>query len=280
MIAEFQTWLQLNKGYSQQTVKEYGKDLHYFVEWLTSNTDRRRWSEVTKETVDNWVMWMAAAQLAPATIKKRVSALRGLYQYAWQMGMTKENPAKYVATPKREKKLPCTLEAAEIGAAITDGSTDLQTRAMIAIIAETGIRISELRNIQRNDIDTADHSIRIHGKGSKERKVYYGSMTAAYISSSLCVGHGKLFEIEDRAARYNIWVALRKHTKAEKCSSHIIRHTWATEMLNNGAQLKSISQLLGHSSVKTTEIYARLKDSSVKSDYEQHSMKLGLRKTA
>lgn len=274
MIKEFQTWLTLNKGYSQQTVSEYGKDLHQFVSWLITNTDKRRFSLVTRQDVENWIAFMSAAQLAPSTIKKRVSALRGLYQYAWQQGLTKENPAKWVATPKRPKTLPQTLTASEISMAISDGNTPLPTRIMIAIIAETGIRISELLNLRRSDFDPSTHSILIHGKGRKDRRVYYGNLTASYLSSTYAVGHGKLFDIDDRSARYNIWKALRQHTTATKCSSHIIRHTWATEMLNSGASLMTISQLLGHSSVKTTEIYAQLTDNTIKKEYETHCMQL------
>jgi integrase/recombinase XerC len=280
MIKVFQTWLKLNIGYSQQTVLEYGKDLRHFVTWLTTTTDKRRFSLVTRQDVENWVSCMSAAQLAPATIKKRVSALRGLYQYAWQQGLTKENPAKWVATPKRTKTLPHTLTASEISMAIADGSIPLSTRIMIAILAETGLRISELLNLRRCDFDASTHSILIQGKGRKERRVFYGNLTSAYLSSTFAVGHGKLFEIDDRTARYDIWNALRKHSTAAKCSSHIIRHTWATEMLNSGASLMTISKLLGHSSVKTTEIYAQLTDNTIKKDYETHCMQLDKLHTA
>lgn len=269
IIDEFVGYLVNNKGLAVGTATEYLKDMREIQTWMVAN-GIDRFSAVTKEHIDNYVASLAVAGRKPATIRRRISCLRSFYQYAWVKGLTKVNPAKYVSTPKTGESVPKTLGTDAIAATISDTSIDATTRVMVTIMAETGVRVSELRTITMGDISQGERSIMVHGKGNKERKVYYGAGTAAVVGHLHLPGNTHLFAMDDREARSRIFWALRKHTSAAHCSSHCIRHTWATAMLEAGADLKSISTLMGHTSVTTTERYAKAAGVKVAADYNKY----------
>lgn len=271
IIIEFTSYLVTNRGLSEGTAREYRKDLRETQTWMVANANIQRWSDVTKETIEDYVAAMTVAGLKPATISRRISCLRTFYQYAWQKGLQKENPAKYVSTPKVGESVPRTIAQSEIQAAISDTSIDVMTRVMITVMAETGMRISELRNIKAWDINLDLRTIRVHGKGKKERTVYYGEGTAETFRHLHVPGETVIFPLSDIEARSRIFWALRKHTGAERCSSHTLRHTWATSMLNAGADLKTIGTIMGHASVATTERYAKVAGVKVAADYKKYS---------
>lgn len=268
MIQEFISYLQHNKGYSVQTCTEYRKDLEKFVYWLRTETDVRRWGMVTKDVIDSWVWDMSANDMSSCTIKRRVSALRGLYQYAWVKGLCTDNPAKYVSTPKKGHRLPKTADVDKIAQAIRNSATEAETKLALAIMAETGVRLGELLNMRVNDVNLGERSIVVRGKGNKERKVYYGDMTAEIIGRSVVIGGGLLISSSARELRYKVHAATG-------ASPHNIRHTWATVMLNNGCPLESISKLMGHASVKTTEIYAEVATATLAADYNKYKPNYG-----
>lgn len=268
MIQEYINYLQHNKGYSVQTCTEYRKDLEKFVQWLRGSTQIERWGMVTKDVIDSWVWDMSVNDLAPCTIKRRVSALRGLYQYAWVKGLCTDNPAKYVSTPKKGHRLPKTADVDKLWQAIRNAATDGETKLALAIIAETGVRLGELLEMRVNDVNLGERSITVIGKGNKERKVYYGDMTAELIGRCVVIGGGFLISSSARELRYKVHAATG-------ASPHNIRHTWATVMLNNGCPLESISKLMGHASVKTTEIYAEVATATLAADYNKYKPNYG-----
>lgn len=268
MIQEYINYLQHNKGYSVQTCTEYRKDLEKFVQWLRGSTQIERWGMVTKDVIDSWVWDMSVNDLAPCTIKRRVSALRGLYQYAWVKGLCTDNPAKYVSTPKKGHRLPKTADVDKLWQAIRNVGTDGETKLALAIMAETGVRLGELLEMRVNDVNLGERSITVRGKGNKERKVYYGDMTAELIGRCVVIGGGFLISSSARELRYKVHAATG-------ASPHNIRHTWATVMLNNGCPLESISKLMGHASVKTTEIYAEVATATLAADYNKYKPNYG-----
>lgn len=268
MIKEFCNYMVMNKGCSELTAAEYSKDLALFVGWLRESGSAHRWRDVTRAIVERWVSEMSESGLAASTIKRRVSAVRGLYQYAWLQGLTVENPAKWVSTPKKIMRTPRTVPAADIAAAINDEQAPMWARLAVALIAETGMRVSECRTLTAQSIDLESRTIHVMGKGRKERYVMYGELSASLLQHTPIIS-GTLFEQGDYEFRHAIWALMRKHTRAEKCSAHKLRHTFASEMLRNGAPIESISLLLGHASVKTTEIYAHSTLTRVRQDYER-----------
>ena len=275
VISRFVAYITQNRGLSARTGTEYEKDLRIMQAWLMNTAKVERWSEVTKEDIDNMVATWTQDRIMPATIHRRVSCLRTFYQWAWIQGLQTENPAKFVSTPKLGVRTPKTLETAEIAATIEDTTIDATTRVMITVMAETGIRIAELLSLRQSDVDKETQQLTVRGKGNKERRVYYGKGTAEFLQYVDTTRGDRLFRLEDREARERIYRALRKHTKREKCSSHCLRHTWATSMLNAGADLETISKLMGHATVKTTERYAQVAGARTAAQYNKYHTDYG-----
>lgn len=268
MIQQFVTFLALNKGYSQGTCKGYETDLHEFVKWMKKQHTNASWSKVSRQDAEQWVAEMSQQAMKPATIKRRVSSLRSFYIYLRGQRLIEDNPIQYVSTPKKANNLPETISDETIRTTLYDTSIDLETRAMIAILSETGMRISEVLKTQTTDCDMMNHSIRVHGKGMKERLVYFGNMTAAWLQNKEVRQRKSLFSCDNRQARYNIYLALTKHSQpGEHCTPHNIRHTYATDLLNGGMGIMSVSRLLGHEHVSTTERYAKVATATIQKEY-------------
>lgn len=263
MIETFVNYLRFNRGLSENTLRAYEQGLHDFARYMLTLGVGARWSTVTKLQIDGYVRDLVNRELEPATIKQRISALRTLYKTMMAMGAIKTNPARYVSTPKLNDSLPKVIERNAIAHALASPKVNIQTKAAIAIIFETGIRIQELLDLKPEDVNYEQQSIKILGKGNKERTVYFGSLTKQYI------GIWKGSEHTQRELRQDIFYALRDFSNAEQLSPHAIRHTMATEMLNNGMSIEGISMLLGHKSIKTTEIYARLSNKQAQQQYLQ-----------
>lgn len=264
MITTFASYLRVNKGLSEHTVRAYVEALHSFATWANDNEAGIRWSTVKKQTIDKYVASLVADEYKPATIKQHISALRTFYKTCMALGTMKENPARFVSTPKLGKELPKTIEKEAILAALNSPKVDMETKGAIAIIYETGLRLQELLNLRCQDIDSAAQAIKVHGKGNKQRTVYYGD---------LCKQYGRYWhgnKHTQREVRYNVFTALRPYSKAEQLSPHALRHTYASQLLNNGMSLTAISKLMGHNHQTTTERYAKLANATAQLEYQQH----------
>lgn len=261
MIQAFENYLRHNRGLAENTIKAYGDALHDFARYMNNSSAGTRWSTVTKQQIDGYVLSMVSAQMKPATIKQHISALRTFYKTCLAMGADIKNPARYVSTPKLGEPLPKTIDRDDIMKALTSNGTNVTAKAIIAIIYETGVRLSELLAMQPKDIDKANQAIKIHGKGNKERTVYYGELTKRY-------GQAWHFEpINPREVRRLVWEALKPCSNAPQLSPHALRHTFASELINNGMCMEAISKLLGHTHLETTEIYARMSNATAKRQY-------------
>lgn len=262
MITSFITYLRYNKGYSENTLRSYENDLRDFARYINTTNPGTSWRAVKKQMIDAFVSKMVADGHKPATIKQHVSTLRTFYKTCYAMGMQINNPARYVSTPKLEESLPKAIPIEDIRATVHDESIDWRARAIITVLTETGIRLQELLDMRPEDIDQANHSIKVRGKGRKERTVYYGSGSEKWLS--LQPWHG----MDQRTVRHLVYEALSKHSDAKQLSPHALRHSFATTMLNNGGRLETLSALLGHQDTKITERYAKMGTSERKAQYE------------
>lgn len=256
MINEFITFLTVNKGYSQETARAYKNDLQDFTKFAREQNPDAKWSTITQEEIEAYVAYMVSELYARTTIKRKVSSIRSIYSWFRTRKMLNSNPARFVSTPKAGTREPNTVEVEAIRKVLADGQISLTTRMQIAIIAETGVRISELMAIRGIDFDEEHQQIHITGKGNKQRTVNYGHMTATLWTLYKSDTANRIFVETTEQASRNIHFALKKYSAQEYLSPHILRHTFATEMARNGAQLQAIQLQLGHASVKTTEVYA------------------------
>lgn len=268
MIHTFIQYLSINRGLSENTTKAYEEGLKKFAIWANNNEPGTRWSTVKKEQIDRYVSSLVAEGCKPATIKQRISALRTFYKTCMAMGTMQHNPARYVSTPKTGKQLPKTIEKEAITATLHDPKVSKETKAAIAIIYETGLRLQELLDLKAEEIDSENQSIKVSGKGRKERVVYYGDLCKTYGAH----WHGN--KHTQREVRHDVYFALRPHSQAKQLSPHALRHTYATELLNNGMSITTISKLMGHEHEVTTERYAQLGSPEVKQQYLTYKPKL------
>lgn len=263
MITSFSLYLLNNRGLSQATVDSYCDALRCFAQFINNTFSGLRWTTVQKNHIDQYVVWMVAKGYSAASVKQHISALRTFFKTCMALGKMSENPARYVSTPKLSLQLPKIIEVSAIKAALQSATVSAQAKAAIAIIFETGVRLQELLDMRPGDINSAEGSITVRGKGRKERTVYYGELCRKY---GRC-WHGA--EHNQREVRRMVFNALRPYSKAEQLSPHALRHTFASQLLNNGMSIEAISHLLGHEHVETTEIYAQLSNKTVSNMYQQ-----------
>lgn len=265
MIKEYLTYIQSVKGLTENSVKAYAQDFRQFVCW--AQAQQIRWSTLSRNDVDNYLLFMDRVGLSAATRCRRISALRQLCQWAHHKGLLSMNPFQYAQSPKKAHKLPQTIDKAVLlqyleTPALTQRS--IYIHALVALLYDTGIRIQEAIEIRWDDVNTSEHSILIHGKGRKERKVYYTQRIIPHVGKVATIRKGYMLPMD---CQY-LWRKML-HEEITGLHPHMIRHTFASDMLNAGASLECVSALLGHESIKTTQIYAQLNNNSLRAAYHQ-----------
>ena len=283
-INDFLEYLEYQKNYSIHTIKNYKDDLMIFLNFLDiehiTNLD-----DVTYDLMRKYLKYLNNLNYKAKSVARILSALRGFYKYLYQHKIVKDNPMILIATPKIEKKLPKYLEYNEVEKllAAPNLKTDIGIRdyVILEILYSTGIRVSELVNIKLKDIDMSNKEIRILGKGNKERIVLFGKVLKdkldLYLNGTyqkynihnspylLLNHHGN--KINDREIRTIVDNNMKIAGINKKISPHTLRHTFATHMLNGGADIKTVGDLLGHESLSTTTIYTHLSNEQLKKVY-------------
>ena len=257
MIHQYILYLAYTKGYSNNTLKSYTQALTQFVNYRKQCDSNARWSTTTAGDVQDYLGWLKQCEKSTATIHLHSSAIKGMFRFIVHNGGTIDKAIYHVECPKMVKSDAATIAPADIEETIADTSLSIDTRLIIALIADSGLRISEVLSLRPLDFDKSSMSITIVGKGSKTRYCYYSTRVQAMLNAYKRDTHrdAQLFPGDERTIRYNIHMALRKHSNAPKLSPHIIRHTFATEMLSHGLNLAALKKQLGHEDIKSTERY-------------------------
>ena len=282
-IGDFLDYLTYERNVSLNTIGAYRNDLESFVGFLCSDyivisreqLDLRR---VDNLTIRAYLAHLARRKLSRSSIARHLSALRTFFKYLMREGRTETNPARTVATPKREKYLPAVMQPPEVVLLLeqSDITTPLgrRDRAFLELMYASGLRISELVGIDMDDIELRAHLVKVHGKGSKERIVPFGSTAEKAVRDYLEVRQGLVKDPEENALFVN-YRGDRITTRSVRrlfdgyvrdaalragISPHTMRHSFATHLLNAGADLRGIQELLGHASLSTTQRYTHLSD--------------------
>ena len=282
-IQKFLEVLEFEKNYSHYTVLNYQKDLEDFCTFVTL----KKWtlSELDYNAIREYLNDLYDKSYANKTISRHISTLRSFFKYLKQKGKIETNPMTLISNPKLEKKLPKVISYSDLEVilkALDDGSIlgDRNT-LILEMLYSTGVRVSELVSIKVEDIDLQEQEIRILGKGNKERIVLYGERCRDLIQRYLKKSYPTLnqkqesyfflgvrgHKLNERQVRKIMDDAvLRAGTKLH-ISPHVLRHTFATHMLNEGADLRSVQQLLGHESLSTTTIYTHVSNERLRNVY-------------
>lgn len=283
-INNFLEYLEYQKNYSKHTIKNYADDLNLFLNFAKENKITS-FKEIDYSFIRLYLKRLYDLKYEAKSISRFISALKSLFKYLCHQNIISDNPMILISSPKVEKKLPKYLEYNEVERLLKapNINTELGIRdyLILEILYSTGIRVSELVNIKILDIDMSNKEIRILGKGNKERIVLFGDVLKeklnlylknAYsffnINNSeylLLNKHGN--KINDREIRTIVDNNMKLAGINKKISPHTLRHTFATHLLNEGADIKTVSELLGHETISTTTIYTHLTNEQLKKVY-------------
>lgn len=280
-INEFTEYLIIDKKYSENTIKAYNNDLKKFKNFI----NKKNISQIDDGTIKAYLKYLNKENNDSKTISHNISTLRSFYKFLLIEKKVLKNPMEYIELPKTKKSLPKTLSIEEIDKLLDINLTDdfsFRNKAMLELMYSSGLRVSELVNVKIHDIDISNCIIRIMGKGSKERIVPLGDYAIKYIGLYLKEHREKLIkkELNDylflnnhgkkmtRQGFFKILKTLAKEKNIKtEFSPHTLRHSFATHLLNGGADLRSIQEMLGHSDISTTQIYTHVSKEKLKENY-------------
>ena len=280
MIGEFLNYLTYERNVSANTVEAYRADLESFFSFLSNDYLSMARDQLDMRRIDNlairaYLAHLARRKLSRTSIARHISALRTFFKYLMREGVVEANPARAVATPRREKPLPAVMQPADVAVLLEQPDGDeplvLRDRAFLELMYASGLRISELVGIDVDDVELRARLVKVRGKGSKERIVPFGSKAEAAIRAWMAVRDAgpdeqALFinyrgeRITARSVRRLFDRYVRRAALRAGISPHTMRHSFATHLLTAGADLRSIQELLGHSSLSTTQKYTHLND--------------------
>lgn len=258
MIAQYVNYLTTLKGYSPNTAKAYGKDLHDFARWAHNNLTGARWSTITRDDIDRYISDLVASGLKPATTNRRLAAIAGIYGYFKREGKDIENPCQYESRRKIGDRVPNIIPKEELQQAYEHSAGAV--KIILGLLMTTGMRIQELLDLEWQDIDFKSSAIRVNGKGNKQRIVYSTPQALQTLQEASQYNRPTdlIFPLTQRETRRMVWEALKPYSKARQLSPHAIRHTFATNMAAHGVNCSTLAQILGHNDLNTTQQYIDL----------------------
>lgn len=280
-IINFLKYLKLEKNYSSYTILNYGKDLKVFLKFL-DEIKIDNLEKVDYQIIRKYLAYLYELEYNSKSIARHISSLKSFYKYLLKENIVDSNPTHLISNPKMEKKLPKFLYYNELEKIleIPDRTTlfGMRDLTILETFYATGIRVSELVNIKIDDIDFDNQTIKILGKGNKERIVLYGKVLQEYLNTYLPLRKEKALTnhlfinkygkgLTDRGVRLIIDNILKKGAINYHISPHTLRHTFATHMLDNGADLRVVQELLGHESLSSTEVYTHLSNEHLREIY-------------
>lgn len=273
MTDTFFDYLRYERNRSLLTVKSYAEDLDAFEAYFKKMEDSLSWDTVDADVVRDWVESMMDKGNSATSVRRRLSALRSFYRFALSRGLVEKNPMVGVKSPRVGRPLPQFVREDEMERLLepdawADTWCDTRARTIILLFYSTGVRLSELVGLNDVDIDFSRHELKVTGKRNKQRIIPFGEELAdalkVYMAQreKVCFNQDGAFFVDDKGVRLLPgWVrkTVQRHLgrvcTLKKLSPHVLRHTFATAMLNHDAGLESVKQLLGHESLSTTEIY-------------------------
>ena len=277
LIESFLRYIRYEKNLSTHTVLSYKGDLFQFKEFLENNYPESEIQTVSPDQVREWVAWLSESGVSSRSICRKVSSLRALYGYMVRQAIIGESPVKNIALPKVRKKIPIYLRQDSMNellddAQYGDGFEGIRNKLVVAMFCNTGMRRAELIGLK--DTDVREDEIKVTGKRNKQRLIPYGEELSRMIAERY-VACMYFFVRKDGSPLYPQLVyrlvnrALSQVCTLDKKSPHVLRHTFASVMLNNGAGLNSVKELLGHHSLASTEVYTHITFEELKQSYNQ-----------
>lgn len=286
-IDQFTDYLRLERNYSPRTVNSYRRDLVLFRQFLAETDSELNLLTADRDVVRLWVVEMMEHHQTSTTVNRKLSTLRSFYKFLRMKGITDKSPVQGIKGPKNKKPLPQFVKETDMNELLDntdlgEGYMGIRNKAVIAVFYETGMRMAELIGLDDRDIDMGTRTIKVTGKRDKQRFIPFGNDLEKRLKEYLEVrtrtfgetsGAFFLSQKGERIPRHQVYLlvkeALTKVSDVSKKSPHVLRHTFATSMLNHDAELGAVKELLGHNSLQTTEIYVHTTFQELKEIYKQ-----------
>ncbi|NEW06158.1 site-specific tyrosine recombinase XerD [Paenibacillus sp. SYP-B3998] len=287
-LQSFMRFLSVERGLSRNTLESYERDLQQFVAYLEQQ-GVGAWRDSGKVHLTGYLSKLKTLGRAPATLSRTMVSIRAFYQYLIRERVIETDPSIYVETPKLEKKVPKVLSVQEVETLLeapdpekVSGSRD---RAMLELLYATGIRVSELISLNLTDINLQMGFIRCVGKADKERMIPIGSMSIRCLEMYMNQNRAKLLKkamdeqalfighLGTRMTRQGFWKILKRYAQEvniqKDITPHTLRHSFAAHLIENGADLRSVQEMLGHSDISTTQMYVQVTKLKMKEVYNR-----------
>ncbi len=285
LVDEFIHYLAVERGLAENTLDSYYRDLANYLDFIQKEKVTEL-QNTTKTHVMAYLLYLQKGGRATATISRHLAALKSFYHFLLRERRIDKDPTTNLESPKLEKKLPRVLSVDEVELLLKQPKVTepagLRDKAMLELLYATGIRVTELISLNLDHINLEVGYIRCFGKGSKERIVPLGSVARRYVGEYLQRGRVKLIKVKAelslfvnhhgrRLTRQGFWKIIKKYARsagiAKDITPHTLRHSFATHLLENGADLRSVQEMLGHADITTTQIYTHLTKGRLKEVY-------------
>jgi integrase/recombinase XerC len=288
LIESFLQYLHYERNYSAHTVSAYQRDLNQFEAFILQQEGCLELAKIDSAQVRNWIVRLMEVGYSPLSVNRKLSSLKSFYRYLQKKDLLKDNPLKKLTGPKVNKTLPDFVKEVEMDRLLDQeeldsGFEDVRDHAILEVLYMTGIRCAELVNLKNRDIDFSARQLKVTGKRNKQRIIPFSGKLEEKLSLYINVRdeevekpvQDSLFVRKNGRSLSNSLVyrivkkQLSQLTGLSKKSPHVLRHSFATSMLNNGAELSAVKELLGHASLSSTEVYTHVTFEELKKVYHQ-----------
>ena len=285
LLVGFMEYIEVEKGLSKNTQSAYKQDLVKFLGYLTE-TGVTKLEQINKDNLAAYIYHLHRRKDSPASVARQIASLRSFFRYLSMEHLLLKNPTVYLETPKLAQKLPHVLSVEEVEMLLAGprggSAAALRDKAMLELLYASGMRVSEMMELDQRQVDTELAFVRCIGKGNKERIIPLGRKAVKAVSDYLENGRPKLVKkrgvqalflnyLGKRLTRQGFWKIIKKYARDQGINKditpHTLRHSFATHLLANGADLRSVQELLGHADVATTQIYTHLTNVKLKEIY-------------
>jgi len=287
-VEEFLRFISVERGYSDHTIAAYRNDLAQFSTYLVDE-GVTSWQGVNRARILDYLLYLKEREYASSTVGRKVAAVKSFFRFLVADEVLQSDPAATVGSPQVEEHLPRPLSTGEIArllaeAAGSDSATALRDQALLELMYATGMRASEVINLEVNGLDLEAGMVRCMGKGNKERMLPLHERAVAALGAYLEKGRDELLGGREEKAlflshlrkpltRQGLWLIVKEYAEAagikQRVTPHTLRHSFATHLLDGGAGLREVQQLLGHADISTTQIYTKVSDRHKREVYDK-----------
>jgi integrase/recombinase XerD len=283
LIREYLSYCRVEKGLASNSIQSYANDLERLGVWAEKNG--LQLSGLTRQDLREWLIDLAAEKLSENSKRRMISAVRGFFKFLMFEGHIKASPAEDLIAPQKASYLPRFLNQTEIEVLLTTPDTSeqdgLRMRAILELMYACGLRVSEVVNLKLHDIDLDGGILTCTGKGNKTRRVPVGTSAVEWLKSylearrkieSVEIGNlfiGKTSKRLTRQAIYSSIIELAAEAGLHGVSPHTLRHSFATHLVQNNADIRSVQQMLGHADISTTQVYTHITSTQLKKNYDR-----------